>query len=273
MANHELPLAGVRVLELADHRTALGARLLADLGADVLLIEPPAGADIRAMAPFLNDQPGPERSFQHLYFNANKRSLIVDIETPAGADELRRIAAGADILIESRQPGELARLGPRRGRAACAQPAPDHHLRHAVRPTRPQASVARHRPHRIRSRRLPADQRRARGPADARAGSRRAHHDRPAHRERGDDRAARSRPGPLAARRAHRHLDAGGDLAGARADLEPQHLAAAARDPLPPGAEPGAPVPRRKMAGLQHLAAVAAALPGDARPGRDRARL
>ena len=111
MANQELPLAGVVVLELADHRTALGGRLLADLGADVLLIEPPAGADIRAMAPFLGDQPGPERSFQHLYFNANKRSLIVDIETPAGADELRRIAAGADILIESRQPGELARLG------------------------------------------------------------------------------------------------------------------------------------------------------------------
>ena len=111
MANQELPLAGVRVLELADHRTALGARLLADLGADVLLIEPPGGADIRAMGPFLDDQPGAERSFQHLYFNANKRSLIVDFETPAGADELRRIAAGADILIESRQPGELARLG------------------------------------------------------------------------------------------------------------------------------------------------------------------
>ena len=44
------------MLELADHRTALGARLLADLGADVLLIEPPGGADIRAMAPFLGDQ-------------------------------------------------------------------------------------------------------------------------------------------------------------------------------------------------------------------------
>ena len=79
-----MPLAGVRVLELADYRSAFGGRLLADLGADVFLIEPPSGGEIRAMAPFLDDEAGPERSFQHLYFSANKRSVIVDIETPAG---------------------------------------------------------------------------------------------------------------------------------------------------------------------------------------------
>ena len=56
-------------------------------------------------------RPGPERSFQHLYFNANKRSLVVDIETSAGAEELRRLAADADILIESQQPGALDGLG------------------------------------------------------------------------------------------------------------------------------------------------------------------
>ena len=106
-----MPLDGVRVLELADHRSALGGRLLADLGAEVFLIEPPSGGEIRAMAPFLDDQAGPERSFQHLYFNANKQSLIVDIETPAGAEELRRLAADADILIESQQPGALDALG------------------------------------------------------------------------------------------------------------------------------------------------------------------
>ncbi len=107
MANHELPLAGVRVLELTDPRSALGGRLLADLGADVFLVEPPGGGEIRSMAPFLGDQPGPERSFQHLYFNANKRSLTLDLETAEGVEELRRLAVDADILIECGQPGSL----------------------------------------------------------------------------------------------------------------------------------------------------------------------
>jgi len=105
------PLAQLRVLELADQRTALGGRLLADLGADVYLIEPPSGAQIRATAPFLDDRPGPERSFQHLYFNANKQSLAVDIDTAAGAGQLRALAADADLLIDSRPPGELAPRG------------------------------------------------------------------------------------------------------------------------------------------------------------------
>ena len=107
MANHELPLAGVRVLELTDPRSALGGRLLADLGADVFLIEPPGGGEIRSMAPFVGDQPGPERSFQHLYFNANKRSLTLDLETAEGVEELPRLAVDADILIECGQPGSL----------------------------------------------------------------------------------------------------------------------------------------------------------------------
>ncbi len=107
MAEHELPLAGICVLELTDPRSALGGRLLADLGADVFLVEPPGGGEIRSMAPFLGDQPGPERSFQHLYFNANKRSLTLDLETAEGIEELRRLAVDADILIECGQPGSL----------------------------------------------------------------------------------------------------------------------------------------------------------------------
>ena len=95
------------MLELTDPRSALGGRLLADLGADVFLVEPPGGGEIRSMAPFLGDQPGPERSFQHLYFNANKRSLTLDLETAEGIEELRRLAVDADILIECGQPGSL----------------------------------------------------------------------------------------------------------------------------------------------------------------------
>ena len=106
-----LPLAGIRVLDLADERAALGGRLLADLGARVTLIEPPEGVGTRRLAPFVDDRPGPDRSYQHLYFNANKESRVVDLTTPQGIAELRALAAGADVLIETGAPGEMDGLG------------------------------------------------------------------------------------------------------------------------------------------------------------------
>ena len=106
-----LPLAGIRVLDLADERAALGGRLLADLGAQVTLIEPPEGARSRGLAPFVDGRPGPDRSYQHLYFNANKQSRVVDLATPQGIAELRALAATADVLIETGAPGEMDGLG------------------------------------------------------------------------------------------------------------------------------------------------------------------
>ncbi len=106
-----LPLAGIRVLDLADERAALGGRLLADLGAQVTLIEPPDGARSRRLAPFVDGRPGPDRSYQHLYFNANKESRVVDLATPQGIAELRALAATADVLIETGAPGEMDGLG------------------------------------------------------------------------------------------------------------------------------------------------------------------
>ncbi len=102
-----LPLEGVRVLELAHQRVALGGRLLADLGADVLLIEPPDGCNTRWAGPFVDDEPGAERSFQHLYFNANKRSTVLDWRSGDGWERLRALTAEADILIESDPPDDL----------------------------------------------------------------------------------------------------------------------------------------------------------------------
>ena len=102
-----LPLDGVRVLDLADYRAALGSRLLADLGAEVTLVEPPGGSLIRRLAPFVDDQPSPERSYQHLYFNLNKRSVVLDWRSKAGMKRLRALAASADVLIECNQPGEF----------------------------------------------------------------------------------------------------------------------------------------------------------------------
>ncbi|MGH2451429.1 MAG: CoA transferase, partial [Candidatus Limnocylindria bacterium] len=69
------PLSGVRVVELADGWGAHCGRILADLGADVVKVEPPAGDVARAVPPFAGDQPGPGRGLWWIALNANKRGV------------------------------------------------------------------------------------------------------------------------------------------------------------------------------------------------------
>ena len=104
-------LAGVRVIELASERAAFAGKLLADLGADVIVVEPPEGHATRRYGPFLDDQPGPDRSLWWWYYNTSKRSVVLDLETPAGAGAFRSLAASADIVLEGADPGSLAALG------------------------------------------------------------------------------------------------------------------------------------------------------------------
>lgn len=102
------PLAGTVALDLADERGELIGRLLADLGAEVLRVEPPGGARSRRLPPF------DPRSGQSLYFafrNAGKRSLILDLQSAADCERLHGLLANADLLIESFAPGRLAELG------------------------------------------------------------------------------------------------------------------------------------------------------------------
>ncbi len=82
--------------------------MLADLGAEVTMVEPPGGSSIRHLAPFVGDAPSPDGSYQHLYFNVNKRSIVLDWRTDKGLERLLELAQSADILIESNQPGEFA---------------------------------------------------------------------------------------------------------------------------------------------------------------------
>ncbi|MCY3922557.1 MAG: CoA transferase [Chloroflexi bacterium] len=102
-----LPLDGVRVLDLSDHRAALGSRTLADLGAAVTMVEPPGGSSIRHLAPFVDDAPSADGSYQHLYFNVNKGSIVLDWRVEEGMQRLLQLVGSADILIESNQPGEF----------------------------------------------------------------------------------------------------------------------------------------------------------------------
>jgi benzylsuccinate CoA-transferase BbsE subunit len=104
-------LAGLRVLDLTDHRAELCARLLADMGADVVKVEPPSGSDSRRIGPFVDDLPHHDRSLFHWYYNLNKRSLTLDMDDARGANILLRLARSADVIIESFAPGRMAELG------------------------------------------------------------------------------------------------------------------------------------------------------------------
>lgn len=104
-------LQGLRVVEIAGPFGGYCGKMLAGLGADVVLVEPPAGAPGRAEAPFLDGVPGADRSFRFAYENTGKRSIVLDLDLPDDAAVLRALAARADILIEAFRPGTMARLG------------------------------------------------------------------------------------------------------------------------------------------------------------------
>ncbi|MFV0526228.1 MAG: CaiB/BaiF CoA transferase family protein [Acidimicrobiales bacterium] len=111
------PLAGVRVIELAtDVAGPYAGKLLADYGADVIKVEPPGGDPARRHGPFPtgpggDPEPDPEQSALFLHLNANKRSLVADLDDPADRDLVADLIAGADVVIESFTPGRMAELG------------------------------------------------------------------------------------------------------------------------------------------------------------------
>jgi len=113
----DAPLSGLKVVELA--RILAGPWLgqaLADLGAEVVKVEAPEGDDTRQWGPPFVERPGPdggpERSAAYFHAaNRGKRSVTADFRTEAGRERVRRLAAGADILLENFKVGGLAKYG------------------------------------------------------------------------------------------------------------------------------------------------------------------
>jgi crotonobetainyl-CoA:carnitine CoA-transferase CaiB-like acyl-CoA transferase len=100
-------LSGYRVLDLTDERGLIAGRMLADLGADVVQVEPPGGSTARRSAPL---DPGGDSLFFDA-FAANKRGVTADPDSGEGSGLIRQLAAAADILIESAAPGLMAARG------------------------------------------------------------------------------------------------------------------------------------------------------------------
>ena len=112
----EAALSDLRVIEYAQGISGpFCAKALADLGADVVKIEPPQGDRSRTHDPFPNDEPHPERSGRFLYLNANKRGISLSLETDLGRAIFRELVVDVDLLICDLPPSLVAGLPGRSG--------------------------------------------------------------------------------------------------------------------------------------------------------------
>ncbi|RME43689.1 MAG: CoA transferase [Chloroflexi bacterium] len=104
-------LPAYRVLDLTDESGFLCGKILADLGADVIKIEPPGGDAARMVGPFPDDHPDLSRSLYWCSYNSGKRGITLNLETRQGQALFRRLARSADFIIETYPPGRLDELG------------------------------------------------------------------------------------------------------------------------------------------------------------------
>lgn len=103
------PLTGIRVIDLAVDRGELAGRLLSDLGADVIKVEPPEGSPSRSLPPL--DPLTPEHSLFFTMRNCGKRSVVIDPGDAASMADFESLLASADVLIGSAEPGAAADAG------------------------------------------------------------------------------------------------------------------------------------------------------------------
>jgi crotonobetainyl-CoA:carnitine CoA-transferase CaiB-like acyl-CoA transferase len=109
----ERALDGVRIIECGHMvSAAYAAKLMADMGADVIKVEPPHGGDrARTRGPFPRGVPDAEKSGLFLYLNMNKRGITLDLTQPRGHELLMNLAADADLLIHNFLPAEMGPNG------------------------------------------------------------------------------------------------------------------------------------------------------------------
>jgi crotonobetainyl-CoA:carnitine CoA-transferase CaiB-like acyl-CoA transferase len=104
-------LSAYRALDLSDDGALVCGQILADLGVDVIQVEPPGGAAARRIGPFAGGVEDPEGSLFWWAYARGKRGIVLDLDSEAGREEFRDLARNADFVIESFAPGELERRG------------------------------------------------------------------------------------------------------------------------------------------------------------------
>ena len=107
----EAVLSGYSILDLTDDKGHYCGKVLADLGADVIKIEPPGGDPSRNIGPFYRDIPDPEKSLYWWAYNTSKRGITLNLESDQGKDIFRRLVKNADAVVESSPPGYMDGLG------------------------------------------------------------------------------------------------------------------------------------------------------------------
>lgn len=113
-------LTNVRVLDLADERAIYGTKLLADLGAEVIRVEPLDGDPLRHRSPRSTDSDGEEHSLYYAFYGSNRRSVALDLESDEGKAQLRRLALASDVVVDT---GKLAVAGIEASELIAEQPA------------------------------------------------------------------------------------------------------------------------------------------------------
>jgi benzylsuccinate CoA-transferase BbsE subunit len=104
-------LKGFRMLDLTDEKGALCGKMFADMGADVIKVEPPEGCSTRNIPPFLDDTPGPDRGLYAIAYHAGKRSVTINLNSGDGRGLFRQLAAIADFIVESFPLGYMEQIG------------------------------------------------------------------------------------------------------------------------------------------------------------------
>jgi crotonobetainyl-CoA:carnitine CoA-transferase CaiB-like acyl-CoA transferase len=103
-------LSGLRVVDLTSRMGAYCGLLLANLGAEVILVEPPDGDPMRRQGPFQSDVPHPEGSLSFAAYHSNKRGIVLDLQSETGRETLQQLLRSADVLVEDRPQGYLEQL-------------------------------------------------------------------------------------------------------------------------------------------------------------------
>ncbi len=104
-------LKGFRMLDLTDEKGAMCGKIFADLGAEVIKVEPPGGCSTRRIPPFLEDEVGLDRALYFIAYQAGKKSVTANLDTADGRAMVAELASKCDFLVESFQLGYLDSIG------------------------------------------------------------------------------------------------------------------------------------------------------------------